>query len=269
METLPQTDLDLQPVDDESAYVLLAQGATLLTVNNRLSTSLHETYARRQDAGAWETPDILPLSGWLSRQYDALVTRGIATAQLLQPTQETLLWELVVDDWNAARSRDELLLRPLAAAASAQEAWRLMHDWRVEDDALEASTIPETRQFLQWRERIRSLCAERDWITRSELIARVASAIGQGALALPQTCLLAGFDELTRAQQHLLQALLQQGSDVRMLAAGPHRGEAGRLLCTGSAQEIEQAAWWARRKLEAGNVSRIGIVVRSMTFIGS
>ena len=149
METLPQTDLDLQPVDDESAYVLLAQGATLLTVNNRLSTSLHETYARRQDAGAWETPDILPLSGWLSRQYDALVTRGIATAQLLQPTQESLLWELVVDDWNAARSRDELLLRPLAAAASAQPPMHGLANRIASRNTMPKPSCPEGRTKIE------------------------------------------------------------------------------------------------------------------------
>ncbi|MEJ2307918.1 MAG: PD-(D/E)XK nuclease family protein [Gammaproteobacteria bacterium] len=257
----PEDDRTVAGISLDAAFRLLEQGATLLTVNNRLSAYLHEAYAGSRQDDVWPTPDILPLGAWLARQYDELLIRGEAVAQLLQPAQETLLWELVVDDWNASQGPDEMLLRPAAAAASARQAWRLIHDWEIALEELRQLHVPETRQFLQWADVFASRCRENSWMSRDRLTREISHALGRKTIVPPETLLLGGFDEFTRAQQALLRALSGADAQLRLLDTGTHDGEARQLLCADIGQEILQAAWWARRKLEAGEIARIGIVV--------
>ena len=125
-------EIQEQPIFDgvtlDETIALLDEDTLVLTVNKRLAGYLHRCHAEQQAHEVWETPQILPLNGWLLAAYHQLMTGGVTRKLLLSANQEALLWELVVEQWNDRLGNDERLLRPASAAASTAEAWKLLHD---------------------------------------------------------------------------------------------------------------------------------------------
>ena len=106
-------------------------GTTLLTVNNRLATELRARYDALQVAArrkAWPSADILPWHAWLTRQYQQLLDAGHTDLDLLNPAQERVVWQEVIE----RHGEPGALLRPAAAAESAQTAHRLCSDWQLD-----------------------------------------------------------------------------------------------------------------------------------------
>ena len=68
----------------------LCDGATLLTVNQRLARHYREQYERRQHSEAvswWETPDILPWQVFLDRLHDTAIACGLSNRARLSALQ--------------------------------------------------------------------------------------------------------------------------------------------------------------------------------------
>ena len=108
-------------------------GGTLLTVNNRLATELRARFDQACHASGhrvWASADILPWDAWLARCYELLVDAGLAEHDLLSPIQERLLWQSIIE----RDTRGAGLLRPAAAAQSAQASAQLYTDWQLEQD---------------------------------------------------------------------------------------------------------------------------------------
>src|SRR6202008_3444823 len=102
---------------------------TVVTPNPRLSrvlTSEFDSFQAGKGLTVWEAPDILPFGAFVERLWeDALYSDlGDKLPLLLTPAQEQHLWEQIVGDSN-------FLLKE-GAARQAREAWRLLHQWRID-----------------------------------------------------------------------------------------------------------------------------------------
>src|SRR6185436_4910736 len=119
-----------------------ASGITVLTPNRRLALALgaaFDAFQRARGLGAWEAPDILPLSAFVSRLYDDSFYLGKAEAPVLLSTaQEEQLWRQALDGAD--------LLAPGETAARCREAWMLSHEWRVPP----MSGNEDASAFLAW-----------------------------------------------------------------------------------------------------------------------
>src|SRR5579871_225211 len=95
---------------------IIEKGTTIITPNRRLSATLHklyQTYQLKQQAEAWETPDILPVSSWIQRSSAQLLNHATLTSPLLLTTaQEQFIWEDIV-----AATSESLQLLQLAETA--------------------------------------------------------------------------------------------------------------------------------------------------------
>lgn len=248
-----------RPQFDPRLAADLAADAVLLTVNNRLARHLQAGYeTQRLAAGdsVWQTPDILPLGAWLGRCHQALLDSGQPAGLLLSPAQERALWERVIATSSNAHSP---LLRPAAAAASAAEAYRLLHGWQLSDHP-ELALSPEGEAFGQWREGFDRLCARQDLLPAARLPALLTRAFADGRLQAPASLWLAGFDDQPPAQQALLDALAAAGCTVQELADHAAPAEPVRLECTDPAEERRLAARWALARLQAAPDARIAII---------
>ena len=217
----------------------------LLTVNNRLAQELHRRHDQQQAASGktvWPTPDITPWSAWLRRSYEQLVDTGFTQRVLLNPHQERLLWERVV----RKSSQGDILLRPAAAARTAQQTWQLVNDWQLEREQLLALASDETRIYLDWQQAFLRICDEQQLISAAELTGLLIAAAGNKALECKKHIRLAGFDTLSPAQSTLLDLLRTQGVQIDDGQSLPQQGEKTRLELADKESEIRAAARWAK-----------------------
>jgi ATP-dependent helicase/nuclease subunit B len=256
--TITAAELETVALDDMLAR--LDEQALVLTVNKRLAAWLHRRHADLQAADVWETPHILAWNGWLLSLHDQLLTTGRETARLLTNHQESLIWEKIADGWNHAQGR-EALLRPAAAAAAAADAWKLLHGWRIDPRELTSYPSPESRLLANWFDEFKLLCAQNGWLSAAELPALILKNIDEQAVPLPLNLFLAGFDELTPGQEHLLAHMAAAGCRIAQIDNARPEAAATRCCCHDNRDEIRRAAYWARDRLQANPQYRIGIVI--------
>lgn len=246
----------------------LEQGATVITANRRLARHLAAHYAAMQQGNGrrvWETPDVLPWSGWLARSWASWFDRAAdgedPPLALLAPEQEAALWETVIHQCE----RSKALFDARSAAKLAREAWELWHAWHLPLRSTGGAYGPDTRAFLMWAAAFKSTCEAQRLLDSARLCDAVADGFAAGRLAIPSKLLLVGFDEFTPQQRALLDVLRGAGCDVVEPMPGlRRRGRAVRVSATDAKREIALAARWARARLEEKPAARIGIIVPAL-----
>ncbi len=128
----------------------LESGATVVAANHHVALSVAEWFSTRQaerGAVSWETPDVVAWDAWLERLWREQCWHGPERPLPLTASQEQYLWEQIIG------AGAELLLHTPAAAHSAREAWRLLHEWRLETLRPEVGSpgvSAESRAFGDW-----------------------------------------------------------------------------------------------------------------------
>lgn len=225
----------------------------VLTAGRRLAAHLRARYDRGRLArgdGAWESPEILPLSAWARRAWAGQWPERV----LLSEAQALAVWEEVV----GARLPPGMNGRQLARGAA--ETHALGRAWRLSVDPAGAGASEEVRAFLAWERAYEAACRERGWADPAEALPAVAELIRAGAMAPPREVRHAGFDRVPPAVQDLLDAMAGAGANVGPWPAAAVDGaRAVRLEAPDPAREALLAARWARARLAAGAAS-VGIV---------
>lgn len=242
-------------VDRTAVAQACAQGASVVTPNRRLARALKREFDQAQvDAGkaVWTSADVLPWDAFLIRCLQEAGCEG----QVLSPLQDLVLWREVI-----AQSALGALLLSDAAARSAQQAWALLHDYRLGHRLRELGATEDQRVFRDWAsvyaQRLRGL----DAVAPAQAATALQAAAGRGQWRPPQPVVLAGFDALTPQQQALLETVRAQGVQVRHAAVPVVAGAAQVLACADAASQWRAAAAWARARLGARPDCRLGIVV--------
>ncbi len=250
---------------DPITFSALTADATVVTASRRLARQLQAGFNRRMQRagrGAWAGADILPWPAWIARFWNdtfglALADPAVPPRVLLSSAQERRLWESIVDDsdWS------HVLLQVPATARTAQEAWQLVHEWRLPLPTEAGAPSEDVRAFVAWASAFARECERHGWQDVARVPDLLADAFERRGLAPPPHLLLAGFDEFTPQQQHLIDCLKRAGTDVESIAVPTNTGRAVRLACQEAQEEIALAARWTRRILETQPAARIGIVV--------
>ena len=244
---------------DLQFFSAVVQSTTVLTASNRLSRSLLEGYSEYQrDKGrpVWKTPRIQPLNSWLEQCWQDWMLAGEDRRVLLNSTQEAALWESIIMDWPAGRS----LLRIPETAEQAMQAWALLHAYRLPFERAAFAVSEDCEAFFTWAREFAQRCDANGWIESARLTDVVTGLIRSGRLDRPFPVVLAGFDELTPAQQDFLDAVCGSLYASGTTASSPPFATAFR----DTNDEIIHAAVWARRQLEANGSAKIGVVVPSI-----
>lgn len=241
-----------------------------ITANARLARELRLNYDRQQAAAGlvtWVTPDILPLSVWLTHCWNnwLYLHNGTKPLQLLLPSQERAIWEEIIIGSDEGRS----LLQVAATADAALDAWNLICGWQLSLSASEWGDSHDTEAFRRWASEFRRRCETKNWLSGARLPEFVAGAIDDEKIPVPDRMVLAGFNEITPAQELVLGALRRKGCRIeRREIAGSAQRNAVRVGLLDGETEIRAAAQWARRLVEktAGKAeARIGIIVPDLS----
>ena len=246
-----------------SALARLEAAETIvLTVNNRLARRVVQEFAlqSRTPASVGETLLIVPWSGWISQQLvQASFQESFkAHAVLLDPFGSQLLWGKVIDEVEA----DEPLLDSQQAAIAAQQADKLIDEWRIE--VAPSSSTEEHAHFMLWRERYRQELERLEALDPNLAIEQVIEHVREGFPVRPQL-LLAGFSEITPRMAELLEALRERGVSISVLESGsPVQTQLERTMLDTTQDEWVAAAHWARMHLEKNPEGRFAIVAVSL-----
>lgn len=221
-----------------------AQRTTVVTPNRRLAQALlaeFDGYQQARGLAVWEAADILPLGAFVERLWDDALhsERGAKLPLVLTAAQEQVLWEDIL--------RRQTLLSVAQTAMQCREAWRLMHAWRIAP----GGGGEDAAAFADWaREYEKRTAHAVDAARLPDFVAELLPSAN-----LPRLLVAYAFDILPPQTQHFL-------SFFERVDCAPERaqGSAGRLVFRSAREELEQAAAWARARLEAG-ARRIGVVV--------
>jgi probable DNA repair protein len=254
------------------ADLLAASDTLVLCATARLSVSLrqrHAACAQAEGHTQWPTLACQTVTQWLQQCHEAWTLTGAAPAPLqrmpLSAMQERLLWERVIQ---ADLGEDARYLFDLAALSrSAQEAHALTVTWQV---ALPVGqeTSEEARRFGHWQSRFLALCDGQGWIDAARCQANTVAAFSGAlngedvpAMAWPRQVVWAGFSRFNPVELALQAALQSRGVACLELVADPSAEQLHVQSWPDSRAECLAAALWARDRLQANPLARIGIVV--------
>ena len=246
----------------EHLRAALESAATIVTAHSRQAFAIRSAWAEEQlrlGRSAWPTPDVLPLSAWLTRHWsEALESEtGSALPLLLDSLQERMLWEQVVTESAYERG----LLHPHGAAGAAWRTWQRVHDWAIDLRALEGGDSEETRAFLSWSQRATREMREHGWIDASRALWQCPAG---GRAAASAGLMMLGFDEESPARRALLSRLPASGVRIRDVPARAAASGAVKRGCADTDAELLAAARWARRRLEANPDDRLLIAIADL-----
>jgi probable DNA repair protein len=240
-------------IEKEKLFSRLAGGhaarITVVTPNKRLSQALmleFDSFQIAKKLSVWEAPDILPFAAFVGRLYEDGLYSDLSAElpMLLTPAQEEEIWKQVVAGSG--------LLAVEGTAAKCRDAWSLANEWRVRP----GESNDDTRAFSQWLDHYKKK-------TENEIdSARLPDLLHKflPELKLPKTVVAYAFDILPPQTKEFLDAL---GVEVIFIKPEAKSGSVARTSFDSAKQEIENAAQWARARLEAG-ATRIGVVFPSL-----
>jgi probable DNA repair protein len=241
---------------------LEAADTTVMTVNNRLARRVTQEFAlqTRTHASVGETPLIVPWSGWISQQLvQASFQESLQShAVLLDAFGSQLLWGQVIDEVEA----DEPLIDTQQAAIAAQQADKLLDEWRIE--VAPTSLTEEHAHFMLWRERYQQELERLEALDPNLAIERVIDDVRAGIPVRPHL-LLTGFSEITPRMAELLEALSERGVSISVLESDSLvQTQLERTMLDTAQDEWVAAAHWARTQLEKNPEGRYAIVAVSL-----
>ncbi len=212
----------------------------------------------------WETPDILPWASWIARWLE--------NASYLQPDalhpvpisqdQELALWEEII----RSSSRAQGLMYLGETARQVRQAWILFRHWNLEkhhDPQLWVS--PDQEAFLEWSRQFQDRLDSCGWLEEARQPEYVAWLLANKILSCPKGIILAGFEQLSPVQEHILGLLQDQAGPVYALLLQGHKGRVHAVPLADRQQEMLSAALWTRKHLQISLDQRIGIIVPDLS----
>jgi probable DNA repair protein len=134
----------------------------------------------------------------------------------------------------------------------------------LEPEDCAVSENEDTETFQIWLAEFDRRCRAFGWLTVDTMVEILLEQYKQGSPGLDQPLSLIGFDELTPLQQGLM-AALGSHCTVKWIRLSGLEACTVRFACEDTQDEIKTLVRWARRRLEANPLARIGIIVPRLT----
>lgn len=248
-----------------------AQGCLVLTPNHRTSRQLLDWYGQyyisQHHRAVCPTPAIFPVDIWIREKVEQLNLSGselLPAYTLLESGQERLLWQKIINESDSG----EQLLNQSATARAVQEAWSLVHLWKIDAKTLADLVVPNTNigrddlgAYLEWSGNFRKYCRTHKLTTLVQLLKALLPLIRNGAIELPENIIVAGFYQPPPLYQELLSTLQETAISFETHSIAPASPEVIKLGLESSSTEIASAASWAKHIADNDAGADIGIVI--------
>lgn len=195
---------------------------------------------------------MLPWNTWLRQQYLDSRIASSSQRRVLKPAQARVLWDDVV----ASSTIASQLLNASSAARLAARSWRLLHDYLIPIDSLQAFDGSEAQALNSWCGEFDRRCNELNSIDEAML----SHWAFEMAFKPDRAISLAGFDAVTPAMQRLVDRWRGEGLMVDAEDGTSSNTMTSVFAAADRETEIEDAAQWARSRVINGDTN-VGIIV--------
>lgn len=236
----------------EHLFALLAEGATAITPNNRLSESLLKQYFSHYHHKTLDKPICLPYGVALTKAYEHLLITDHQTAHpiLLNKTQCQHLWREIIKS-HADITYSEGLLDSVISA------WEHCQLWQIDPEHPAFYYTPQTKQFQQWWQFFNKQLKQQNLIAECQLIPYLIKAKN---VLLSQPTVWVSFDDFTPQQQLLQQHMNDHGLQQYAYDLIENSITPQLFSAQDDKEEYQQLMAWLRAKIHEGH-QRIGIVI--------
>ena len=240
--------------------------SVVVTPNQRLARVLRREFDSlqiNQGRSVWGTPDILPITVFIERSYEEMLYSEQADTlpALLSTAQEQVLWENVISSSDQA----PILFSIPEAAKLARKAWQIIHEWRLTSKLKNLPLNEDCKAFRSWSESYRGLTQRENQIDKARICDLIIKLWKHTRIKKPDRFICHGFDNFSPQQRAFLGSLSDNGCEVMMTKPQSElrlqMGNVQQVGCVDNRDEIYRAAVWARARIEADNIVRIGVVV--------
>ncbi|NNF52769.1 MAG: hypothetical protein HKN59_10065 [Gammaproteobacteria bacterium] len=240
----------------------IARGHVVVTGSKRLAREimLHDADARSAGQTAWVRPAVWPWPEWMRELWheSAWSRPGPTTTRLLNAGRKRVLWESLVRQSGSGGG----LVQVHTVARAAVEAWDIACGWGISLDDIAKLATEDAAQFLEWARSYEALCESENLLDESRLPEMLAGLAGkEGQLVLPEAVILAGFDELTPAQDRFVQAIRSAGTEVTRWLPSRKKGKTLVAGAADSQTELTAAARWSLACITANPGATVGVIV--------
>jgi len=208
----------------DKLFAELAQGSVLVCATRRQARHWRWRFDQHQrDMGrsGWLAPAIHAWGPWLSALWEqSLLAGGRAGSHgLLDETQADFAWRELIAAGNAA---DRLAAGTDAGLRAMRSAWRVLHEWGIDHQALEGSaSTPDELVFAQWARRYREFLAAGNWLDPVQLPALLAEDLDDALISAPKRLYWLGWSTRPPVLEMIDRALSRSGCQtLRVETAG-------------------------------------------------
>lgn len=269
-------DTTLQDIDPAAIQKLtehVAQNAIFLTPNTRLAMHLKnvvDTLCAYSNSdvntlvkSVTNSVSVLSYDSWIRSHWNShLLTGRVSAKRILTTAQDRLLWEQIVTQ----SKHSEALMSPNLAAQQAQQAYRLLRQWKVnpQEHRMEFSSSLDSKVLLEWIENYEKQLKEENHFTFEDAQIDLLASISQysDSEAPPAPIVTVGFLSPTPLQLALIEKISGGNTAVIQLARKSNRLKS--FAAKDFSDEIETAAIWARNLQKSHPNARIGIVIQDL-----
>ena len=251
----------------------MAAGHLVLTPNHRTHVQLLDFYGQwRKDQGLpliCSTPEIYPVDIWIRSQWQQMVPASEdQTLQILEPVLEASVWQDLIQQSEFGAN----LVNKSSTARTVQEAWRLIHIWKIGFDDIRkqnhfqksANNLDDLAAFLSWVESFEKFCQLKSVISLSPLVTKIIEKIVVGQIHIPEQIYLTGFQSPPPLYADLIDALVEKSDSVHHFKHSVFTPNVINKPCLNSDDEVSQAAQWAKTVLAESPEAKIGIICQQL-----
>lgn len=245
--------------------------SVVVTPNRRLAMVLRRefnSYQVTQGCMTWHTPDILPITAFIERAYEEMFYSEQAEKLpiLLSTAQEQVLWEGII---SGSHQKVQIFFAVPEAAKLAREAWQIISEWQLNSRLRNFPLNDDCKVFQSWSKSYKSLTRGKNQIDKARICDLVIRLWKHMKIKKPDRMICYGFDIFTPQQRDFLHRFSEDGREVMLMQSQSQLRlrikNVQRISCADSCDEIHRAAVWARARIEADSMTRIGVVVPNLT----
>jgi len=246
---------------------------TVVTATSRLARYLRELYGHQcvvsDGSRAWSTPDVLPWSSWVEREFQRLRAIDAAGVDdmlvLLRPHQEQKIWEQIIES-EVSDLRDHVYQIAATARAVAQ-ARRTARNWDIDLSTLERTDAPDARRFHLWNQRFDEYAKKHGLLSQADAVETLHRCIAAGASTDLQQLVYTGFDELSPQQKRIFKTYADSGVAVSTLAPDDRNSSVTRLRFESAQEELDAIADWVCKTLTSDPQASVAVVCPDLSAI--
>ncbi|HEY8509360.1 MAG TPA: PD-(D/E)XK nuclease family protein [Steroidobacteraceae bacterium] len=231
------------------------RGETVVVPSRQRAESARLAYAAAalaEGRRSWNTPDILPLEAWFSREIERRVSAGERLPRLLTSAESWLLWRQAASQ--LTEGLDLVARAPLADALS--RASQLAAEYNIDVERLRAAPGTETRLLADAQRFVNDAARALGAASVARLVASAECAGDE------KPVVVAGFGRLTPRLQALIERRRARGFETRVREPMPLAENRARVVhASDPTDELERIAEWCSARLAKQPDARLLVVL--------